>query len=551
MYRYKVRFPAPLTHYAEVEALFPTGSAESLELFMAVWTPGSYLVREYARNLECLAAFGESGEAVIVEKSRKNRWVVRTGGIGIVRVTYRVYCHELSVRTNWVDERFALLQGAATFLSVAGRTACPHEVELELPESWTAYSGTFSAPDYDTLADSPILAGNPLVQEFEVDGKQHLLVTEGDCAMWDHVRAVADVEKIVREQRRMWGSLPYDRYVFLNILVDGAGRGGLEHKSSCCVIGSRHATRTRAAYISWLELVSHEFFHTWNVKRLRPVELGPFDYENENYTRSLWIAEGFTEYYGGLILARAGITTPDEYLAGNGTIERLQTTPGRLAQSVEMASFDAWIKLYRPDENTVNTAISYYVKGAVIAFLYDARLRAEGRTLDEAMRELYGKYSGERGFPTDAIDDPWLRTIVEGTDELDYSQALDFYGLRFDERENAKPWLGWTTKAEKGQVVVATVPRGTPAYEAGFSADDEIVGIDGYRVLPDQLTQRLEQFRPGERLAVLVARGGRLTTVDVTLAEEPRCKWILERRPDATAEQIERLNAWLGQTREP
>jgi predicted metalloprotease with PDZ domain len=550
-YVYTVRFPAPLTHYAEVEALIPTDGADSLELFMAVWTPGSYLVREYARQVENLAAGGLS-----VRKTRKNRWSVATSGAEVVNITYRVYCFELSVRTNWVDENFALLQGAATYLSVVGKLNRPHSVRLILPDGWGAsYSGLprdgdhFVAPDYDTLVDCPILAGNPTVHEFDVEGKPHYLVHQGDTSLWDGPRSVADVEKIVRQQLSMWGSLPYERYLFLNVLVDGAGRGGLEHKNSCCLISSRYSTRVRASHVTWLELVSHEFFHTWNVKRLRPVELGPFDYENENYTRALWLSEGFTEYYGPLMLVRAGITKTDEFLKSFSIIEKLQTTPGRLTQSVELSSFDAWIKLYRPDENSVNTTISYYIKGAVIALLFDAKLRAGESNLDQWLRLLYDRYSGDRGF--EDVKDQWLQSLVETTDELDYNPVLDLYGLRFKENISKKSWLGFTTKIDKGQLLITTVPRGTPAFDAGFSPEDEIVGINGYRVLPDQWATRMEQLQPGEKIAVLVSRRGRLVTVDAALAEEPRRGWILEVKPDATPEQTRQLNAWLGQPQQP
>jgi predicted metalloprotease with PDZ domain len=418
----------------------------------------------------------------------------------------------------------------------------------------------FIAPDYDTLVDCPVLIGNPAVYEFEVEGKPHYLVYEGATSLWDGPRSVADVEKIVRQHLSMWGSLPYDRYVFLNILVDGHGRGGLEHKNSFCVIASRYATRTRAGYVSWLELASHEFFHTWNVKRLRPVELGPFDYENENYTRGLWLSEGFTEYYGGLILVRAGLTKVEEYLNGagpsdkpgglSGLIEKLETTPGRLSQSAEMASFDAWIKLYRPDENSVNTAMSYYTKGAVVAFLLDAKLRVGAESLDDFMRRAFECYSGDRGFTADIAGDTWLREAVETTKELDYAPALECYGLRFKKAESGKKsWLGFTTKTENGQLIIATVPRGTPAFDAGFSPEDEILAIGGYRVLPDQWSRRMEQYQAGETIAVLVSRRGRLVEVNATLAAEPGRKWMLEVNPDATPEQIRQLNAWLGAPR--
>jgi predicted metalloprotease with PDZ domain len=578
-YRYTVQFPAPITHYAEVEALFPSDGASSLDLFMAVWTPGSYLVREYARHIEKLTAFDEKDNALTIRKTRKNRWSIETTGLSLVRVGYRVYCREMSVRTNWVDERFALLQGAATYLSVQGKQQRAHEITLILPPGWSrtvtglTEIGThrYTAPDYDTLVDSPILAGNPSVYEFDVDGKKHLFANDGEDGIWDGPRSVGDVEKIVRRTQAMWGSLPYDRYVFLNVLLESGARGGLEHKNSCCVMTSRYAGRTRGSYVWWLELVSHEYFHVWNVKRLRPVELGPFDYENENYTRALWIAEGFTEYYGRLILARAGLVTREEYLNGagsgdkpgglSGVIETLQTTPGRLSQPVELSSFDAWIKAYRPDENSINTAISYYTKGAVIAFLLDAKVRmATGgaKSLDDVMRLAYERFSGDRGFDVAGFKSAaeavagidlgeWFRRAVETTEELHYDDALSCFGLRFRtaQKVNPKAWTGMTTKTESGRLVVATVPRGTPAFEAGFSAEDEIIAIGEYRVLPEQWPQRMEQFHAGETLAVLISRRGRLTTVTVTLAEDPRGRWTLEVNPEATPEQSVQLNAWL------
>ena len=418
--RYTVSFPAPQTHYALVTADFPTGGKPSIETFMPVWTPGSYLVREFARNVEDVRGPGS------VVKSAKNRWRIQTDGAPTVRVSYRVYCREMSVRTNWVEDSFALLNGAPTFMTLVGGLARPHEVTLELPPAWkTTMSGMdevpgaaphhYLAPDYDTLVDSPILAGNPAVYRFEVDGVPHFLVNEGEGGVWDGARSAADIEKIVRRYREMWGGLPYkNKYVFLNVLTEASG--GLEHKNSFTVMASRWATRTRRAYVSWLDIAAHEYFHAWNVKRLRPAELGPFDYESENPTRSLWIAEGFTDYYGALTVHRATLTSRVEYL-GTGTetagsltamINTLQNTPGRLVQSVEQSSFDAWIKYYRPDENSNNVAVSYYTKGAIVAWLLDAKIRRatnDAKSLDDLMRVAFQRYSGDRGFTPGAIQE--------------------------------------------------------------------------------------------------------------------------------------------------
>jgi predicted metalloprotease with PDZ domain len=578
--RYTVSFPEPHTHYANVEALLPTDQKSEVEVFMPVWTPGSYLVREYSRNVEAIHVTGEDGKVLTFAKSRKNRWRVETGGAKVIRFAYRIYCREMSVRTNWVEDGFALLNGAATFITLVGSLNRPHEVTLQLPPAWkTSITGLeeapggpahrYLAPNYDVLVDSPILAGNPAVYRFDVDGIPHYLVNEGEEGLWDGPRSVADVEKIVLRYREMWGSLPYRKYVFLN-LITGAG-GGLEHRNSVCLMTNRWATRTRRAYVGWLGLVSHEYFHAWNIKRLRPVELGPFDYENENPTKSLWISEGFTDYYGPLTVRRARLSTEQEYLGNtaenpggglSGLINGLQTTPGRLVQTAEQASWDAWIKLYRPDENTNNTSISYYTKGGVIAWLLDARIRHAtngAKSLDDLMRVAFDRYSGQRGFTPAEFRatanevagtslDGFFSKAVESTEELDYTEALDWFGLRFKPpapSTNGKSWTGAETRNDAGRLIVTRVPRGTPAFESGLSVDDEIIAVGEFRVRADQLVQRLDSYRPGDRISILIARREKLIRLDLTLAQEPPRSWQLEPRPDASAEQKEHLAAWL------
>ncbi|MFP5287082.1 MAG: M61 family metallopeptidase, partial [Thermoanaerobaculia bacterium] len=582
---YTLRFPAPQTHYLEVEALFPTEGKPEIELMMATWTPGSYLIREFARQIETLSAAGEAGEILPVEKTQKNRWRVSTRGQSRVAVRYRIYCRELSVRTNFVDEGFALINGAPTFLTLASGGERPHDVRVVLPPEWKVAVSplpptpggaghAWRAEDFDALVDSPLYAGNAQVHRFEVAGKPHLLVNEGEGTVWDGPRSAADAEKIVRETVAFWGTAPYPRYVFFNLITEGGG--GLEHRDSSVLMTSRWKARTREGWIDWLGLVSHELFHAWNVKRLRPVELGPFDYEREVYTRGLWIAEGFTTYYGDLLVHRAGLSTRKEYLKElSRHIETLQTSPSRLIQPLDEASFDAWIKYYRRDENAVNTATSYYVKGAVVAFLLDARVRrATGgrRSLDDVLRLAYQRHSGERGFTAGdfyrAVDEAagagaglgaWLERAVESTGELDYGEALDWFGLRFTESDDEKEktredktaelaagWLGAETEIQDGRLVVTVLKRGTPAYEAGLNVGDEILAIGEYRVPPSGWEDRLKAYRPGEKVSLLVARRERLTRIPVTFGSKPKEIWTLEAVPGATPEQQARLAMWLA-----
>jgi predicted metalloprotease with PDZ domain len=575
--RYTLTFPAPHTHYVEVEAQVPTDRHPVVELDMAVWTPGSYLVREYARNVEQVTA-ESGGRSLGVTKTLKNRWRIETGGAPEMVVRYRVYGREMTVRTNFVEADFAILNGAPTFLTLAGdRAPRPHEVTLQLPAGWKtsisslpdAPGGTahrYRAPDYDTLVDSPIVAGNPAIYTFTVQGVPHFIVNVGEGGIWDGQKTVDDVKKIVETITGFWGTVPYEKYVFFNLITEATG--GLEHKNACTLMTSRWKARTRRGYVDWLTLVSHEFFHAWNVKRLRPAELGPFDYDRENPTRSLWVAEGLTSYYGDLLAARAGVISRDEYLGELASlIAELQSTPGRLSMPVEDASFDAWIRYYRPDENSPNVSISYYTKGAVVGFLLDVEIRRAsngGKSLDDVMRLAWQRYSGRRGFTPDEFRalvsevsgrdlTAWLQQALASTAELDYSN-VSWLGLRIrnDSPPAPRAWLGLTLsgatptlKNDGGRLVVSQVRRGSPAYDAGVNVDDEILAIDDYRVRPEGWEARLDVYRPGDRVRLLVARRERIAPIDIAFVPEPARVTRIEPDQAADAASRERLATWL------
>jgi len=571
--RYTVSFPALHTHYVEIEASIPTHGRPQIDLMMAVWTPGSYLVREYARHVEALRAADPARVPLRIEKTRKNRWRVATNGAATVWLRYRVYAHEMSVRTNWVDEEFALLNGAPTFVTlVESPSRRAHEVRVQLPRSWSrSFSGmpsgigehTYVAPDYDTLVDSPILAGNPAVYEFRVSGKPHYLVDFRERGVWNGPQAAQDLAKIAEATARFWGEIPFERYYFFNVI--GAPVNGLEHRNSTVMNIPREATGTRAGYLDWLSLASHEYFHAWNAKRLRPVELGPFDYENEAYTKSLWFVEGVTDYYADLILARTGVATRDEYLGAlSAQIRRLQATPGRLEQSAELASYDAWIKYYRPDENSTNTSISYYVKGAVVGFVLDAKLRrmtAGANSLDDVMRLMYARFSGENGFTSEDFRAGvasvagsvhaqeirgWLGSVLETTRELDYTEAVEWFGLRMTPPPEApRPWLGLAARTDNQRTIVSEVRRGSPASAAGVSVGDEITAIDGEALPAGQLTARIGTLTPGTRITVATSREDVVRPVEIMLGTDPGHGWALSVAPVQTPEQRRRLEEWL------
>jgi predicted metalloprotease with PDZ domain len=565
---YTVRIEAPQTHYIAVKVRVPTGGAPRVELIMAVWTP--YIIREYAKNVEAVAALTTGGRPLVIAKSRKNRWTIETGGADPAIVSYRVYCHALNVQDNWVDSEFALLNGAPTFLTLAEHSRREHDVQLVLPPDWkTSMTGMapvaghahhYRVPDYETLVDSPVVAGNPVVHEFEVDHKAHFLVDVGEDGVFDGVRAAADLAKIIRVDSRLWGGLPYDKYLFLNLLT-GRG-GGMEHSNSTALMADRWSTRTAGDYQRWLDLASHEFFHTWNVKRLHPAELTAGQYEVEPYTRSLGIAEGFTSYYAPLMVRRAGLSTDEDLLASfSEQIRELQGTPGRLVQSLSMSSYDTWIKFYRPDENSLNSAISYYTKGAVAGLLLDARVRSatQGtRSLDDVMRRALSRFPLDRGYtPADfraaasevAGTDlgPWFAAVFDSTVELDYGEVLGWFGLRFaPPASGGRAWLGAGTKEDGGRLVVTTVVRGGPALDTGLDTGDEIVGCNDFAVRPAEWNRQLANYRPGDRLSLLIARRARLLRLNVTLGREPADAWNLEVDPSCTREQAAHRAAWTG-----
>ncbi len=458
--RYDVEF-LPELHSIQVAASIPTGGKPSIELKMAVWT--AYVVREYSQFVVQISAERPGGGAIPIGKTRKNRWTVETGGSPRVVVRYRVYSHAMHVQDNYVDNEFALLNGQPSFLTLVENGGVPHEVKLILPSAWKTSLSTmqktgehqYRAKDYEELVDSPIVAGNPAVHEFAVDGKRHRLVNILDRGNWDAAKSTADLAKIVAAQRNVWGSLPYREYTFFNILSSKGG--GMEHAEGTVLMAAPNATRRRDTYVAWLSLAAHELFHAWNVKRLRPREIVPGEYEVEQYTRSLGIAEGFTSYYAYLTMRRAGVISGNEfYELLSREIDALQRSEGRKVQSLADASFDAWIKFYRPNEISSQTTISYYTKGAVVGLLLDARLRAQSnnaRSLDTVMREMLQRYPPERGYTLEEFAEAArmdLRPWFQSTEELDYSEAARWFGLKISpswklqpdgRNENREIWL--------------------------------------------------------------------------------------------------------------
>jgi predicted metalloprotease with PDZ domain len=579
---YHIQFPDRKNHYADVVATYPTGGRDHVELMMATWTPGSYLVREYARHIDSLSATDDSRKAVEVEKTSKNRWRISTGGADYVSVSYRLYCRVMSVRSNWVESDYALINGAPTFLTLVDGKNRTHRITLDTPDEWNevvtslppadGQNHTFEAANFDELVDSPFLCGNPAIHKFQVGGKEHILANLNEDGLWDGKAAASDVAKIVQHHQQFWGVTPYPRYAFFNLITESGG--GLEHDNNTVMMTSRFAYRVRKDYAKWLGLVSHEFFHTWNVRRLRPRALVEYDYENEVYFPTLWIAEGITSYYDDVGLIRSGVISEKEYFeALSTTVQRVENAPGKKVQSLKDSSHDTWIKLYRRDENSENSQISYYTKGAVVAFLLDAKIRRatdNKKTLDDVMRILYQRCV-KRGYTPDdfrsiaeevsGVDlSDFFKTNIDEASPPDYAEAFEWFGLEFEpadaksekgetdeasEKEKT-PWLGVTTKVASGRVIVSKVVRDSPAWKAGLNPEDELIAIGGFRILPADFPGRLKQYDEDETQTFVVSRRGELKELPVTFAAKPVETWKVRVLKDSTEGQKQRRAAWLG-----
>ncbi len=595
---FTVAMPRPHTHLLEVDVEIKRGSAANApaeeQLLLPVWTPGSYLLREFERHVQDFAARDAAGQPLKWEKANKNTWRVRTNAAREWHASYRVYANELSVRTSELNSGHAFWNNANLLMYLDGFLKSPATVRVLAPDVWKVATGlpavlgqknTFRADNFDVLYDSPFEVSNFKTLVFNVKGVPHRIVIDGD-GNYDPERMRRDVQKIVEVQvELMGGEIPYRNYTFILHLRSNAG-GGLEHANSTALgyprfgfrigIGDRStsaAPNTTAQperdYRGFLSLVSHEFFHLWNVKRIRPDALGPFDYNKENYTKLLWVAEGITDYYADVALRRAGLISEKEFLTATArSIASLQNTPGRLAQTVEEASFDAWIKYYRQDENSVNSQISYYDKGAILGLLLDLEIRKRTngtKALDGVLRYLYTEfYKKNRNYtPVDfqkacelmagsSLEDFFAR-FVRGKEELDYNSALGAAGLRLETittGESGKPvervFLGADIAQELERLVVKRVYAGSPAYDQGLNTGDQIIALNNMRVTKDFFDARIAEKRPGDLINLTIFRLDDLSTLLIKLGGRADGSYRIIPLANQTEAQKQVYRVWLG-----
>ncbi len=567
---YTVSMPLPATHLLEVEMRIKHAKMPArLSLKMPVWTPGSYLVREYARHVQDFSVKSSGGAALTWAKVNKNTWDVDTNGSAEILVSYKVYANELTVRTNELNSEHAFWNNGALLLFPAGQLSAPSTVTVKPYGNWKIATGlppvagqtnTFRSPNYDILYDSPFEVSDFHEISFSVKSKPHRLVITGD-GNYDLKQLAVDIAKIADAAANIFGELPVENYTFI---VNLRGGGGLEHLNSTALQFNRFGFKPQARYRGFLGLVAHEYFHLWNVKRIRPDALGPFDYENENYTKLLWVAEGATAYYESVLLRRAGFITDKEFLADMANkIGQLERRPGRFETSLEEASMDAWIKYYRQDENSVNNQISYYDKGEIVNMMLDITIRTASdgsKSLDDVMRYLYNEfYKKNRNYtPKDfqnaaelaagkSLDD-FFTKYVRGETEIDYADIVNGIGLKVNtvERDNGKADLGADLADENGRLNVRSVAAGTPAYSQGLNFGDQIVAIDGYRASNAFLQSYLAERKPGDKIKLTLFRFDRLMELPITLGNNTRADYSFAPMSDATDKQRQLYDGYLG-----
>ncbi len=573
---YTVTMPRPTTHQFEVFLVIKGEVPPDFELRLPAWTPGSYLIREFSRHVGPVVAQIAGQPDTVCPKINKDTWSIHCpANTQEITVAYSVYAYELSVRTSYLDALRGYFNGANLFLYRPEWQQLPCTLSVVAPAEWDVACGlpqigdphqnTYYAENYDILVDSPVEIGPFRRISFEALGVPHDLVVTGHPEELDIDRLIPDLKKIIQTTAAIFdNTLPYPYYLFIVHLTEKNG-GGLEHRNSSSIDIPRFQSHTPEGYRRLLGLFAHEYFHLWNVKRLRPQNLGPFDYQSEVYTPLLWALEGITDYYAPLIVARSEILPVEATLtAWADALAKLSALPARHSVSLEESSRDAWIKFYRPDSNSPNSTVSYYHKGALAGLFIDLEIRQathNQKSLDTVMGHLWEQYR-DQGYPTEAFEEtivevggeslrPILNRYIRGTDWFDES-VLASIGLKLsrDQKPSETPSLGSTgilLRAKTEPPIIQSVLAGSPAEAAGLAPDDVLIAANGYRITQDNWPVFTTQLGPKMRLHAF--HQGILTTVDLNVFEPEPDWWhfVAIDSPDIKAAKA-RFESWIGRS---
>ena len=560
---YTLKMPRPQNHYFQVEMQVEQLKQKTATVKLPVWAPGSYLVREFSRHLNQVKAYSLQGAALPIIKKTKNAWEIDLKGQTAFVVKYEVYAFELSVRTSFLDETHGFVSGPSMFMYLDGHKETGGELLVQPHASFKRISTglsqksevkqgnnqTFTFENYDQLVDCPIEIGNQFEFDFEAAGVKHTVAMYGE-GNFDPERLKADMAKIVEEETKVVGVNPNKRYVFIVHNVVG-GDGGLEHCNST-VLSVDRWTYEGSNYINFLNLVAHEYFHLWNVKRIRPIELGPFNYDQEVYTNYLWVMEGFTSYYDELILRRCGFYSQEEMMKKiQIAVNYVESSVGARVQPVAHASFDAWIKAYRPNENSSNTTMTYYSRGLVIAAVLDAMIIKQSNgteCLDHLMKDLYETYyvAKNRGFKdvefkaclakhTGQDMAEFFQKYIDGTEVIPYAMYFLPLGVDVSDVGGVKPVFGANVSEEGGKVRIKSIRANSAAEDAGLSVNDEVIACMNYRVDKAMLDALMNGASIGDEFELTIARDQLMRKVIVKITGQKKSSFIFtNRHTDAT-----------------
>lgn len=597
-HRYRIVPQDPGAHLYEVSLTITAPDPGGQVISMPAWIPGSYMIRDYAKHVVAIRAEADS-IAVPLRKLDKSHWQAEPVSRSLTIVA-KIYAHDDGVRGAHLDTTHAYFNGPCVFFCVDGQADQRCEVEIVAPEGavgdgWRVATsmrraaaeqygfGTYEADDYAELIDHPVEIGRLSIGEFDVNGIPHAIAIRGHSRA-DMARLCHDLQTLCEEHMTLLGPpADLDRYLFL-LHAPGCGYGGLEHRWSSSLVCDRDSLPLRSDsevsddYRTFLGLASHEYFHLWNVKRMKPEIFTPYELASETYTGLLWVFEGITSYYDDLMLVRSGLVTAQSFLELLGrTITRVLRGSGRLIQSVEASSFDAWTKFYKQDANASNAIVNYYAKGALIALTLDLKLRSEtgGKiSLDDVMAECWKRWgeTGE-GMPENGLEsvcgdisgiglEDFFDAAVRGTGELPLQVALAGHGVDMHLRaatghadkggkpasseSNVSPWLGANLQSSNGKPAFTVVHNGGPAEMAGVAPGDVAVALDGYALTLENCDRRLRNYRDGDTVELVLFRGDELITTHVTLAARPENTCYLVLADDAGADALARRDAWLN-----
>ena len=548
---YLVEITNPETHIVTVKLSIPKPDVEKISFFLPSWSPGSYLMREYSRHMQNIKVLSQNGEFIRFSNTAKGTWEINLKESELnstcesLSIEYEVYCHELTVRTSHIDESHAFLHGPSYLIGLLDYEI-EAEIEFRFPPLWSKiHIGLkdistersrfiYAAKNYDELVDAPAEIGCHESDGFSFDGKDHHLIWYGES--FPHGQNLKeDIKTIVKTVASHFSDIPYESYLFMTHLKKNL-YGGLEHLNSTALQFDGRKLANREDYINWLALVAHEYFHTWNVKRIRPIELGPFNYREENYTELHWLTEGLTSFMDEIFVLRAGLCSLEEYLNMQAkNLQRYFEIQGKKFYSLELASYNTWIKQYRPDENTNNSYISYYLKGGLVFSTLHFEFQKIGKSVNDLLDSLWARYKENPAvgvtkeevlFMIEKIGNKEIRDQFElrisTTEDIDFESYYKHYGMSFDWEESAQPYMGVDLDFVGDRVIVSKVHLDGPAYTSGLNAGDEIISLAGIRMLKDDIELLSKHTKINTRYDVLVARLGSIIKLDILMGKTPR-----------------------------